>query len=80
MSTVAQAARPASAPPRPRPVLRFYVEGQEVDGEAFWRAIRDLGGRATITAVPPRALREDPRYTLTEPGRAALARPQEGGR
>jgi hypothetical protein len=52
--------------------LRFYVEGREVDGEAFWRAIRDLGGRATITAHPPQPL--EPGYTLTEQGRAALRR------
>jgi hypothetical protein len=66
---------------RPKPVLRFYVEGQEVDGEAFWRAIRDLGGQATITAHPPKPLREAPGYRLTEQGRAALERqPGEGGR
>ena len=40
---------------RPEATLRFYVEGQEVDGEAFWRAIRDLGGRATITAPTRRS-------------------------
>jgi hypothetical protein len=62
---------------RPKPVLRFYVEGREVDGEAFWRAIRDLGGRATITAHPPRPL--EPGSTLTELGRAAPERAPEGG-
>jgi hypothetical protein len=61
---------------RPKPELRFYVEGREVDGEAFWRAIRDLGGRATITAHPPKPL--EPGYTLTEQGRAALERAPEG--
>jgi hypothetical protein len=59
-------------------VLRFYVEGQEVDGEAFWRAIRALGGRATITAHQPEPL--EPGYRLTERGRAALERSSEGGR
>jgi hypothetical protein len=63
---------------RSKPDLRFYVEGREVDGEAFWRAIRDLGGRATITAHPPQPLREEPGYTLTERGRAALAQPRRG--
>jgi hypothetical protein len=55
---------------RPKPVLRFYVAGEEVSGEAFWQAIRDLGGQATITAL-------DPKYRLTDAGRAGLERAED---
>jgi hypothetical protein len=64
---------------RPKATLRFYVEGREVDGEAFWRAVRALGGRATITAHPPKPLEGQGGYRLTERGRAALERQQGEG-
>jgi hypothetical protein len=53
-------------------VLRFYVEGKPVSGEAFWQAVRDLGGQATITAHPPKPLEAG--YRVTERGRKALER------
>jgi hypothetical protein len=64
----------------PRRIVRLYVEGAEVTPEQFWQAVRDLGGRATITAHDPQPLREEPGYRLTELGRAALERPSEGPR
>ena len=72
MDTVAQPARRAGAPARPRPVLRFYVEGRPVSGPEFWEAIRRAGGQALVTAHAPTPL--EPRYRLTEQDRAALAR------
>jgi hypothetical protein len=64
-----------SAPPKR--VLRFYIEGRAVTGEAFWQAIRDCGGQATITAHDPKPLEAG--YRLTEAGEAALAREREQG-
>lgn len=55
---------------RPKPIMRYFVAGAEVDGEAFWQAIRDLGGQATITAHPPKPLQSG--YRLTPAGEAAL--------
>lgn len=65
-------------PTRPEPVIRFYVEGQEVDPEGFWQAVRELGGQAVVTAHDPKPL--EPGYRLTDEGRAALGRAQEAGR
>jgi hypothetical protein len=48
--------------------MRYYVAGEEVDGEAFWRAIRRLGGTATVVAHPPKRVG----YRLTPAGAAAL--------
>ena len=64
-------------PGRPERVVRFYVEGREVDGEGFWQAVRDLGGQAVVTAQDPKPV--EPGYRLTDEGRAALRREQEVG-
>ena len=66
---------------RPKRELRFYVEGQPVSGEAFWQALRDLGGQAVVTAHPPRPLEPgESGYRLTPAGEAALAQEREAGR
>ena len=63
---------------RPKPELRFFVEGRPVSGPEFWEAIRRAGGQALVTAHDPKPL--EPGYRLTELGRAALERVPEGTR
>jgi hypothetical protein len=61
---------------RPERITRLYVEGREVDLEAFYEAIRDRGGQAVVTAHPPKPLRaqeEEVGYVLTDLGRRLLA-------
>jgi predicted AlkP superfamily phosphohydrolase/phosphomutase len=64
---------------RPEPVVRFHVEGQEVDELAFWEAVREQGGRAIVTTHPPAPPRGELRYRLTPAGAAALRQEQEAG-
>jgi hypothetical protein len=63
---------------RPTRVVRFFVEGEPVDAETFYAAIRAAGGQALVTAHDPQPL--EPGYRLTELGRAALGRVPEGTR
>jgi hypothetical protein len=59
-------------------VVRFFVEGEPVDAETFYEAIRAAGGRAVVTTHDPKPLA--PGYRLTDLGRAALERVPEGER
>jgi hypothetical protein len=65
---------------RPTRVVRFFVEGEPVDAETFYEAIRAAGGRALVTAHDPEPLQGEPGYRLTPAGEAALAqqRREEG--
>jgi hypothetical protein len=60
---------------RPTRVVRFFVEGEPVDAETFYEAIRAAGGQALVTAHDPKPL--EPGYRLTPAGRAALRRAEE---
>ena len=64
---------------RPEPVVRFHVEGREVDELAFWEAVREQGGQAIVTTHPPAPPRGELRYRLTPAGEAALRQDQEDG-
>lgn len=63
---------------RPKAVVRLFVEGVEVDAEAFWQAVREMGGQAVVTAHDPKPL--EPGYRVTEQGRKALEQQGEAGR
>jgi hypothetical protein len=58
-------------------VVRFFVEGEPVDAETFYDAIRAAGGQALVTAHDPKPL--EPGYRLTPAGEAVLAQQRRQG-
>jgi hypothetical protein len=56
---------------RPKPIMRYFVAGAEVDPEGFWKAVQALGGRAVVETVDPAEMPER-RARLTPLGEVAV--------